>query len=340
MKKIFYSLATLFVASSCYKAPTTTNLDVFETYWEEMNTHYAVFEDRGVNWDSLYQVYRPRVTDGISQDSLWDVMSSMMRHLNDAHVSMSNPNGFHPRKYFNSAGSISDFNSFDIVEVGYTLGYSLHDMNSNGALYWIYDFVRNIGYIHISTFDEGNYTLSDIDKLLSKVSMCDAIIIDLRANPGGMTYNAFYLASYFAMNQNTVHYTQKKTGAGSNDFSPPQAHHNYLHENSLSDKVTVVLTNKLTQSASERFLLCAKQFDECTFIGATTSGSYSAPISGILPNGWTYTFSVERVLTPGMIPLEGIGVVPDIYVDNDYLTHYEDSVIIKTYEYLDSKYGI
>ena len=34
----------------------------FESLWNEFNNHYAPFEERGVDWDQQYGIYRPMVT--------------------------------------------------------------------------------------------------------------------------------------------------------------------------------------------------------------------------------------------------------------------------------------
>jgi len=58
----------------------------FEYLWRTFNRNYGIFGPKKVDWDALYGVYRPRVTSQTTDDELFDIMASMLGHLNDNHV--------------------------------------------------------------------------------------------------------------------------------------------------------------------------------------------------------------------------------------------------------------
>jgi hypothetical protein len=58
----------------------------FSTVENEFERNYAIFGPKKVDWKALYAVYRPKVTAQTTNDELFDIMSSMLGHLNDNHV--------------------------------------------------------------------------------------------------------------------------------------------------------------------------------------------------------------------------------------------------------------
>ena len=63
----------------------------FEHLWKTMDEEYGIFLPKRVDWDLLYNVYRPKVTPETTDEELFDVMSQMLGHLNDNHVRLRSP---------------------------------------------------------------------------------------------------------------------------------------------------------------------------------------------------------------------------------------------------------
>ena len=57
-------------------------------------------------------------------------------------------------------------------------------------------------------------------------------------------------------------------------------------------------------------------FPYVTVIGDTTGGGSGSPIGRELPNGWTYRISRSMAMTPEKCTYEGVGLVPDITIQN------------------------
>ena len=68
---------------------TATNrspVEIFETVWSTFDQRYALFGARSVDWQALYDVYRPEVTAETTDEQLFDILTAMLSHLNDNHV--------------------------------------------------------------------------------------------------------------------------------------------------------------------------------------------------------------------------------------------------------------
>ena len=60
--------------------------EIFETVWTTFDRRYALFGARSVDWQALYEVYRPMVGPETTDEELFDVLTAMLSHLNDTHV--------------------------------------------------------------------------------------------------------------------------------------------------------------------------------------------------------------------------------------------------------------
>ena len=60
----------------------------FEILWKRMDERYSFFEYKRVDWDSVYQVYRPQVSEDLSSQEIYDLMDEMLNSLRDAHVNL------------------------------------------------------------------------------------------------------------------------------------------------------------------------------------------------------------------------------------------------------------
>ncbi len=70
--------------------PTEEKLALFDTVWGIANRHFPYFVTKPfINWDSLRTVFRPQIQRGIGQGKFMAIMSRLVYHLNDVHVSFT-----------------------------------------------------------------------------------------------------------------------------------------------------------------------------------------------------------------------------------------------------------
>ena len=61
----------------------------FEHLWKEAKHKYSYFEYKGVDWDQVYDMYRPRVREDMTEQELFEVLADMLYELKDGHVNLS-----------------------------------------------------------------------------------------------------------------------------------------------------------------------------------------------------------------------------------------------------------
>ncbi|MCF6271411.1 MAG: S41 family peptidase [Melioribacteraceae bacterium] len=311
---LFLAAITLYISCSEWLiSPDTENTPInnFEILWNDYNEHYALFEERNINWDSLYTVYRPQVTDEMTGRELYNVITSLLANLNDGHVQLRSAFG----TFFSNTPTEKYDSNFSINIV------KQHYLNNNfkirGEGRFTYGKIFNdISYLHISSFGYGGLSVDswtkDIDKLLNDGT--NNLIVDVRDNQGGSGLNAYSLAGRFAKERILALYTQTKNGPSRSDFTQLTGWYLEPEGFSLTSKSVILLTNRFSGSAAEHFTLALKLFPNITVVGDTTSGSFANNIYRELLNGWVYRISIQKVFSAEKICYEGIGIPPDIYV--------------------------
>jgi C-terminal processing protease CtpA/Prc len=176
----------------------------------------------------------------------------------------------------------------------------------------------NVGYILLGGMEEGIDTYEKaFDFLLDYFKDTDGIIIDIRNNPGGIDQESVYIAGRFATETNIGFKFRLKNGPAHDDFTPFYEYEVKPTGKEQYKKKVVVLTHRFSVSAAETFVLAMRSNDRVTIVGDTTSGAFSDMISRELPNGWVYTISIGDWRSSDGTSYEGIGLPPDVVVQND-----------------------
>ena len=69
---------------------TLTKLNIFDSYWNTINTNYSAFQNLDVDWDGLKSLYRPEIEAGVSHGRLVAIINVLARTLMETHVFMNN----------------------------------------------------------------------------------------------------------------------------------------------------------------------------------------------------------------------------------------------------------
>ena len=188
---------------------------------------------------------------------------------------------------------------------------------SAGMRYRVLD--DNIGYIRYSSFSSDVGT-GNLDEVLIHLAPCEALIIDIRGNGGGLVTTAEHLASCFTNEKIKVGYIQHKTGKGHNDFSKMEEQWLKPTSGVRWQKPVAVLTNRGVFSAANEFVKYMKCCPQAIIVGDHTGGGGGLPFSSELPNGWSIRFSACPMYDrDGQITEHGID--PDYFVsltDEDF----------------------
>ena len=312
MIRRIYFLIIPFLFLSCEKAmiekdPAITPIENFEHLWNTVDEKYSFFEYKNINWNEIYNIYRPQISDNMYDEELFSVLANMITELRDGHTNLVSP--FNISRYTFDYSSPENFN-LRLLKDNY-IGW---DYNITGPL--INEFIMRdeklIGYIYYSSFSS-NVSTWHIDYVLSRFRNTDGIILDMRSNGGGSVSNIQTLGSRFTDSKRLVYTSALKNGPGHNDFEEPAEVYMNPGGRTQYTKPVMLLTNRGCFSATSFFSTAMKAFPHVVQVGDTTGGGLGAPSGFELPNGWSYRFSVSETLTPAGENFED-GVPPDITV--------------------------
>jgi len=66
--------------------PTSTKLEIFDSFWNDIDQHWAGFPYLEVNWDSMKALYRPEVEAGVSRGRFWAIIGQLFLSLQEIHT--------------------------------------------------------------------------------------------------------------------------------------------------------------------------------------------------------------------------------------------------------------
>ncbi len=350
MKKITIILLLLVTIPGCKKLflgedESNDPVNNFELFWQDFDQHYGLFQARGWNWDSIYNVYQPHVTTKNTESELWNVFREMISYLDDSHTFIDNPS----KDWFFRSGS--EENSF--VKAEFSLGLvkgkyldsweNIPNTDSNDDDEYIYGKVksRDIGYVYLNRMEADD--LDFMDNVLRQIGNHKAIILDVRNNWGGSGQIAEAIAGRFADGEHFIYTRQERNGPDHDSFAEKKNYYTHVSGSEHFSGPLIVLTDRITVSAAEILLLHLKAFSQVTQIGDSTAGDFSpVGMRRFLPNGWQYQYSIMMTLLPDGRSLDGIGHVPDLQIRNSAYDIQSDIDLVfeKAIEYLFDEYGI
>uniref|UniRef100_A0A7C5VNW1 S41 family peptidase n=1 Tax=Fervidobacterium thailandense TaxID=1008305 RepID=A0A7C5VNW1_9BACT len=165
---------------------------------------------------------------------------------------------------------------------------------------------KKIGYILITKFNEPVPT--ELQKALRKLydQKIDALLIDLRNNPGGLLNIVVEAANYFlepgrlivSVKDRSGRITDKYVSRGSNYPNVPLA----------------VLINNGSASASEILAAALKENKRAILVGQRTFGKGSVQRGFPLSNGGTLYLTIAHYITPAGNDIHKVGIEPDVVV--------------------------
>lgn len=189
---------------------------------------------------------------------------------------------------------------------------------------------ENIGYIQIVEFD--GVTVDQYTEAVAvlKEEGMEAMILDLRSNPGGDLTAVVDIARKI-LPAGLVVYTEDKNGKrmeytcdGKNELQIP----------------LVVLVNEYSASASEILAGAIQDYNKGTLIGTTTYGKGIVQRIHRLDDGTALKLTVSAYFTPSGRNIHGIGIKPDIELEYDYEANEADGTdnqVLKAVEVLEGK---
>lgn len=185
----------------------------------------------------------------------------------------------------------------------------------------------NIGYVQLITFDENS--ASNVEKYLDEFNQkgIKKVILDLRDNTGGIVTEAVSLCELFVQKDDII--------MKSYDKSKKETITKSRKENTR-DIELVLLVNEMSASASEITTGALKDNKAATVIGTTTFGKgVMQEILPIFNNTAGLKLTTEEFFTPNGTKIHGIGITPDIEIEDNPETE-EDEQLQRAIQELNS----
>jgi carboxyl-terminal processing protease len=162
-----------------------------------------------------------------------------------------------------------------------------------------------VGYIFLDQFtyscsDEVRGAIQDLEGLGA-----ECYILDLRDNPGGLLYQSINIASMFIADGAIVHIDER----GKTSVENRQGRF-------MTDKPLVVMVNGGSASASELVAAALQDHGRAVIVGEQSYGKGTVQDIHTLSFGGAVKYTIANYLSPDRRVIDGIGVTPDVIVDD------------------------
>ncbi len=314
-KSLFAIAAALTTVTAAPAQDQTNSNDPelnFEFAWQTIDRTYAGFDSRQIDWQAIYEIYRPQITPETTDEQLFDTLITMIGHTNDSHVCINNGSQRICGSFIEEL-TMDDF-SRDLVKTKYLNEKSMSALDGKFTYSWL---TPKIAYLHIHDFKLGMaQATAAIDTVIAEFTDADALVIDIRANTGGNGFVTNAVANRFADRKRHYMTTRTRYGTAHDDFAPPV--YRYLEPEGPAQftKPTIVLAHRFSESAADMFDLALRTLPHVTVIGEITGGALGTSYDEPMPNGWVMTISFMTDRDNQGTCWDGIGIPPDLRIIN------------------------
>ena len=166
---------------------------------------------------------------------------------------------------------------------------------------------NNIGYIQISSFDDGCYKEFQENYNSLKEKNIKSLILDLRNNGGGIVKEATKIADMFVDKNATILITKSKN---------EEENLTKANNDKEIDIPVVILVNEGTASASEILTAAIREnIDETKVVGTVTYGKGVIQSIFTLKDGSGIKLTTEEYFSPKHNTINKVGITPDYEIE-------------------------
>ncbi len=283
----------------------------FDLVWKSFDQDYIGFIFLDLDWDAVYNQYRPEVGEIRNQQELNDLLLEMFALLEDLHVWIETPEETYIFSY--STGSQHNYNTMVLwayIDNLSTGGFTFWDADST----WGYAMFDSIPYVMVT--DMVKYlNVTPLSHLIDNVPDAPAMIIDVRMNSGGSSETASQLSERFCTERCLAYYWVRRNGPEHDDLSEPYPCYN----NPVTvcfDRPVIVLIGEGCASATEGFALRVDALPHVILAGDTTIREVNAPSHRELTGGYKYALPTATILSVDSSSwIQETGIAPDVYIE-------------------------
>ena len=321
--------------AACTRPTSATPIETFDVFWRTFAENYPFFAQRGIDWQRVYDTYRPQVTATTTDAQLRSIFAAMITPLHDAHVGLVADG---TRIYSVKPGTQVPSDDLDTRAMTLIRHADLADA-ATALQTWCQGRVTfatlpgGVGYLRVSGFtgftsqDTSAANAAAFAGALDQIFTADrtsgdnpdrlhGLILDLRINGGGDDPLGLMLASRLTGQSFIAYAKQTRDDPSRQDrFTPPQPF--LVHPSAAPhyDGPLSILAGGSTFSAGESTIQALlNRSPRPLVVGEDTQGVFSDILDRQLPNGWTFGLPDEEYLTPSGRTYDIAGIPPDVRV--------------------------
>ena len=312
-----------------------TQRNVFHSFWQIMNNQYVFFEEKRLNWDSIYNAYDSKITDQTPDSVLVASLQNIINYVGDQHVSV-----YIPQKKLICFNDTSYFNYIGSIESNQRYGKANLKMNS------IIEFAQlpnDLLYFRIRTFafDNEKVVLDWIKSTIQNYKYGNGVVLDVRNNGGGSEFLSFSALFYNGLREL---YRIKYRVSGDRTQFTDLITKSYKGSGLISQNTPIaMITNGRTYSMGNLFAFIMKTLPNCTTFGQKSGGGGGMVFNYYLPNNWILQVTNSKAYSLNGELME-YGLQPDIEViptkefwENTYPVTGEDPQLEAALQFLNTK---
>ena len=326
---VFLALLVLSCSDDDDTLSPTDREGIFEQVWKDFDDNYSYFEVKGIDWDSIYDLYRPQIINGeTSSFRLEEILAEITLALQDLHVNFTSSS---------SGYRYSNRGDFPANSPRHAINYLKNFTFENSNITYAKVENTNIAYLRVKHLSQAA-DFSQLENVVADLPNKDALILDLRDNGGGSDAIARSFVNRLTKEERVHELVRFRNGPEWDDFEEWREV-KIKPDNPIDfDKPIVVIINRGVVSSAEAFVTMMKVLPNTTLIGDTTRGSTGNPAVFRLPNSWSYRISRWQAVTPDFKFIEDNGIAPGeiIYNTEESDQNGQDLMLERAIEILES----
>ena len=296
--------------------------DIFQSFWNGMNTNYMFWGIDTTNWDNMYTVYKPlfdqlTIFDSAHEAKAEQYFQQMTKGLIDSHYDLQyqltgnsfspstyrrlqqDPNYFVdsafpaavldsliPAKYIDHSSLVMGTDT--VVLEGNSTPFTAVSGTIQGSILYLYFSSFALSQASTNTGPVFNYFFNTLHRNYPNLK---GIVIDVRGNGGGEIEDLDYLVGQMVTSQYTFGYTRYKNGVNRLDYTPwaPAVVKPWVGGSVNVTAPIVVLADHLSASMAELTTMAIKTLPNGKFIGTRTWGANGPLTSSVYFDGGQFT---------------------------------------------------
>ena len=318
----YFLIVSFLFLVSCnddFKVDTSPKGD-FELLFRYLKHDYAYRNYHEFTMEDLRQKYLTQIKNNPTQEILADIfLNIILNELKDPHVYFINT------PEVEQLSDVKEENPPDLDE-SVPFFEEINEFNSDH--FYTYGTVKanpKIGYIYINNFnfetggtaslgiEPGVKAIKDIVRSFNSQNI-ESMIIDIRSSAGGSSFVPRFIAQHFI--DKKALYMVEKYPVGQ-DFKTQEWFVEPNGEVGFRTGKIILISNGLTCSGGEMFILAMLQRDNLVHIGSRSLGCAGNIVDKDFANGWNVRLTNSRTEHPDGKSYFKVGIIPTIIIENE-----------------------